>query len=137
MSAINLKVLTPEDIIFEGSVDKIVVNTASGEVGILPGHVKLLTTVKAGALKITQTGKDQTMAIGAGMLRVQENSATLLTDMALEAKDIDEKAAEDARVRAQNALADKTLSDEEYATTLAMLEKSLAQLHLKRRHRSP
>jgi len=57
-----------------------------------------------------------------------------MTDLATYAQDIDEKAVEDAKKRAEAAL-EQTLSDEEYAETLANLEKSLAQLRVKRRHK--
>ena len=75
------------------------------------------------------------MATGEGILQMQENVITILADLAEEASLIDEKAAEEARKRAEEALEEK-LSAEEYAETLAILEKSLAKLRVKRRHRS-
>jgi F-type H+-transporting ATPase subunit epsilon len=63
-----------------------------------------------------------------------DNTLTIMTDLAAYEKDIDERAVEEAKKRAEEALEQK-LSDEEYAETLAVLEKSLAQLRIKRRHR--
>ncbi|MDP3758213.1 MAG: ATP synthase delta/epsilon chain alpha-helix domain-containing protein, partial [Candidatus Daviesbacteria bacterium] len=63
-----------------------------------------------------------------------DNILTVMTDLATLAEDIDERAVEEAKKRAEQAL-EQSLSDEEYAETMANLEKSLAQLRVKRRHR--
>jgi len=68
------------------------------------------------------------------LIQVSNNTLTILTDLAVDERQIDEKAVEQAKVRAEKALEDK-LSDEEYAETLAILERSLTQLKIKRRHR--
>ncbi len=133
---IMLKIVTPEKEIFNEQVDKVIVPSSDGELGILPHHTNLMASIIPGALHITKANKTTSMAVGEGLLQVDHNQVSILTDLAVEATDIDEKAVEDARKRAQQALADKTLSDEEYATTLAIVEKSTAQLRLKRRHHS-
>lgn len=133
---LQLKIVTPEKEIFNEQVDKIVVPSADGELGILPHHTKLMASINPGELKITKNNKTTSMAVGEGLLQVNNDQVSILTDLAVEASNIDEKAVEDARKRAEQALADKTLSDEEYATTLAIVEKSTAQLRLKRRHHS-
>lgn len=131
---LNLKIVTPEKEIFNEAVDKIVVPSKEGELGILPHHINLMASIIPGELKITKNNKTTSLAVGEGLLQVAHDQVSILTDLAVEASDIDEKAAEEARKRAQQALADKTLSDEEYATTVAILDKSIAQLKIKRRH---
>lgn len=133
---LNLKVITPEKIIFDESVDKVVVPSSDGELGILPNHANLFATLSPGELKITRNSKDTHLAIGDGLLEVSKNEVKILTDLAKEPAEIDEKVLEEARKRAKQALEEQVLSDEEYATTLAFLEKSLAQLKVKRRHHS-
>ncbi|HCB22909.1 TPA: ATP synthase F1 subunit epsilon, partial [Candidatus Daviesbacteria bacterium] len=71
---------------------------------------------------------------GDGFLQMSDNTLTVMTDLATYEQDIDERAVEEAKKRAEQALEQK-LSGEEYAETLAILEKSLAQLRIKRRHR--
>lgn len=134
MSKLNLKVVTPEREIFSGEVDEVVVTTPDGEIGILPNHTNLMSNIVAGEMRIKNGGKTQVLVTGAGLLQMTDNTLSVMTDLAQEAEDIDEKAAEEARKRAQVALEQK-LTDEEYAQTMALLEKSLAQLKVKRRHR--
>lgn len=134
MAKINLKILTPEETIFEGEVDEVLVETDKGQMGILPNHVDLICKLIPGELRIKQNGKNIVMASGAGMLEVGKNEVSILTDLAKEAGDINEKEVAEAHARAKAALEEKTLSDEEYADTLAVLERSLAMLKVKRRH---
>lgn len=134
MAQLILKVVTPEKEVLNESVDSVYLPTPEGEIGILPHHASLMTKVIPGELRIKKSGKETFFATGEGFVQIQNNVITLLTDLAVDEKDIDEKAAEEARKRAQTALENK-LSDEEYAETLAVLEKSLAQLRIKRRHK--
>jgi F-type H+-transporting ATPase subunit epsilon len=130
----HLKVITPERITFDNSVNSVYLDTEIGQIGILPHHADFVTKVKPGALRISVGGKDTVMVTGEGLLQMQADTVTILTDLAEESSDIDEKSAEEARKRAQEALTQK-LSDEEYAETFAILERSLAKLKVKRRHR--
>ena len=134
MAQLHLKIVTPEKQIFDSEVDQVNVPSSEGELGILPHHTNLMAQIKPGELKIKQSGKETTMAVGAGFLQMSDNTLTILTDLAVDESEIDEKVVEEAKKRAETALEQK-LSDEEYAETLAILEKSLAQLKVKRRHR--
>ncbi len=132
MSQLTLKIVTPDAEVLNEIVESVYLPTDNGEIGILPDHAALMTKVIPGELRIKKSGKESLFATGEGFVQVQNNLVTVLTDLAMDEKDIDEKAAEEARKRAQAAL-DSKLSDEEYAETLAILEKSLAQLRIKRR----
>lgn len=135
MAKLNLKIVTPEGISFEDEVDQVIATTADGEIGILPHHANLVTQIVAGQLLVKNNSKETLMATGFGLLEMTNNTLSILTDLAEKAEDIDEKLAEESRKRAQTAL-EQNLSDEEYAETVAILEKSLAQLKVKRRHRA-
>ncbi len=138
MSQLTLKVVTPEEEIFNDQVEMVTVETSQGELGILPHHANLMAQIVPGHLRIKKGSKIISLATGGGLLQMANNTLSIITDTALEASDIDEKAAEEARKRAQDALSrrETALSDEEYADTLAILERSLAQLKVKRRHRA-
>lgn len=131
---LRLKIVTPEKLIYDSEVSGVNVSTELGQIGILPHHANLMAKLTPGELIIKKNGKTEVMAIGDGFLQVSQNTATVMTDLATYAVDIDEKAVEEARKRAEQAL-EQTLSDEEYAETLANLEKSLVQLRVKRRHK--
>ncbi len=133
MATLHLKVITPEKIVLEDEVEEVIITTPDGEIGILPHHVNLMSQVIAGEMRVKSKGKTIPMVTGTGLLQMIDNNLSILTDLAQRAEEIDEKIAEEARKRAQAALG-QTLSDEEYAETVAVLEKSLAQLKVKRRH---
>lgn len=135
MAKLQLKIVTPEKQIYDGEVDQVNVSTTDGEIGILPNHISLMSRLKPGELQIKTSGKSEVMVIGDGFLQVKNNVLTIMADLAQDVEDIDEKAVEQAKERAEAALAQK-LSDEEQAETLAILERSVAQLNIKRRHRS-
>lgn len=134
MAQLHLKIVTPEKLIFDEEVTQVNVSTEQGQIGILPNHANLMAKLVPGELIIKKDGKQDSLAIGGGFLQVSDNALTVMTDLATFEQDIDEKAQEEAKKRAEQAL-EQTLSDEEYAETLAALEKSLAQLRIKRRHK--
>ena len=135
MAELHLKIVTPEAQIRDEMVDQVNVSTTQGELGILPHHADLISKIVPGELKIKKGPKIEYFATGEGFLQVTNNVLTIMTDLAESASDIDERAVEAAKKRAEEALEQK-LGDEEYAETLAIIEKSLAQLKVKRRHRS-
>jgi F-type H+-transporting ATPase subunit epsilon len=132
---IKLEIVTPEENAFSEEVDQVVLPGIEGEFGVLPGHECLMTQILPGELVVTQNNKVHYLAVGEGFVEVRPDRVSVLTDMALRADDINEMEAEEARKRAEEALAHK-LSDEETASVQAALQRSLVQLHVKRRRHS-
>lgn len=91
-----------------------------------------MTQIVAGEIRVVQNGQPKFLAVGAGFVEITGSQVSVLTDMAVQADNIDEQAAEEARKRAENRLKEK-LSDEELASVKASLTHSLAQLKVKRR----
>lgn len=135
MAQLHLKIVTPENEIYDNDVDMVTVSTQDGQIGILPEHISLMSQLAPGELIIKQGNKENAMVVGGGLLQVADNIVTIATDLAETVEEIDEKVAEEARERAKAAL-EQTLTDEEYAETMATLERSLAKLNVKRRHHS-
>lgn len=133
MATLRLEIVTPEAKVYSEDVEMVVVPGAEGELGILPQHVPLLTGLKPGELRVSKQGKELFLAVGEGFVEVTQESVIVLTDMALEDSQIDEAAAEAEFEKAQETLRNQRLNDEEIATVEIALEKSLAQLHVKRR----
>ncbi len=131
----RLEIVTPEAKTFSDEVEMVVIPGIEGEMGILPMHIPLMTQLKPGELRVTQKGREIFLAVGEGFVEVTPTSVSVLTDLAVEEKEIDESAAEAAVERAQAAMRDKDLGSEEMAMVSAALQKSLAQLHVKRRRR--
>ena len=93
-----------------------------------------MTEIKPGELKIVKEGVESDFAVGEGFVEITQDRVVVLTDMAIAESAIDVHAVERAIERAQAALHHaEAMNAEEIATTEAALEKSLVQLHLKRR----
>jgi F-type H+-transporting ATPase subunit epsilon len=136
MATLKLEILTPEAKIFEGEVERVLLPGAEGDMEILPQHETLITELKAGELHFMLKGQLQVLAIGEGFAEITGSSVGVLTDGAVNEKDIDEHAAEAAVKRAEDLLKDASLQGEELEATQAALARSLAQIHVKRRRRS-
>ncbi len=135
-----LEIVTPEARIFSDEVESVVLPGAEGEMGVLPSHAPLVTTLLPGELRYTKGGKTTDMAVGEGLVEVTGKTTRVLTDMAINADAIDEKTVEEALQRAKTALENLKSahgsSDDEIAATMAMIQRSTAQLHVKRKRRT-
>jgi len=130
-ATIKLEIVTPEAKIFSDDVDMVTLTGTEGEMGILPQHMPLMTQLVAGEI-ITQKGKDTIfIAVGDGFVQVTGDRVAILTDMAIEADNIDEAKAEEARQLAEGRLAQK-ITDEEAAHIRAALAHSMTQIKVKR-----
>jgi F-type H+-transporting ATPase subunit epsilon len=92
-----------------------------------------MTEIVPGELRIMKGGAETRLAVGAGFVEVTQESVSVLTDMAVLEEEIDEAAAEAAIQRAEEAMKSKHLNEEGYAAVQAALQRSSAQLRVKRR----
>ena len=130
---LHLEIVTPEQKIYSDDVDSVVIPGVEGELGVLPEHVPLMTQLLPGELRVLKGGEELCLAVGEGFVEIGPDKVTVLTDMAVKESEIDESAAEDAVKRAEEAMKEHKLDDEEYATVKASLQKSLAMIRVKRR----
>ena len=130
---LHLEIVTPEQKTYSDDVDSVVIPGVEGELGVLPQHVPLMTQLLPGELRVIKGGEELRLAVGEGFVEISADKVAVLTDMAVKESDIDESAAEDAVRRAEEAMKDNKLGDEEYATVKAALQKSLALVRVKRR----
>lgn len=132
---LKLEIVTPEARIFSDEVDSVVLPGAEGEMGVLPAHANLVTTLKHGELVYTKGGKSSHLAVGEGLVEVTGTTTRVLTDMAIGVEDIDEKVVQEALDRAKHALENikPGTDNEEVAAVMAMIQRSTAQLHVKRK----
>lgn len=133
----KLEIVTPEEKVYSEEVDQVTLPTSTGEITVLPQHLPLVTQIVPGEIVIKKSGKASHLVTGGGFAEITHTSVSVMTDLAQESGKIDEKAAEEARKRAEEALKQKhTMSEEEFALTAASLEKALASLRVKRRHKN-
>ena len=130
----NLQIITPEKIAYEGEVEQVTLPTKDGEITILADHIPLISTMKHGELTIKNGDEEVLMAVCNGFIEVKKNHITILTDIAERAEDIDEKRAQKAKERAQESLKEKDrMSDIAFADVTAAMERSLARIKVARR----
>ena len=132
---LKLQIITPEAIVYSEDVEMVTLPGVEGQLGVFPQHVPLLTQMLPGEVIVNKGGQIESLAVGEGVIEVTADHVAILTDMAIEADQIDEAKVEEARRRAEARLQEK-ISDEEVASTNAALARALAQLHVKRRHRT-
>ena len=133
-NTLQLEIVTPEAIVYSEAVDMVTLPGVEGQMGVLPQHVRLMTQMVPGELIVRKDGHEDYLAVGEGLVEITNDHVSIVTNMAVALDSIDEAAAEEARQRAAARLREK-LSSEEVASVNAALARSLAQLHVKRRHR--
>jgi len=133
-TTLKLEIVTPDAKIFSEDVEMVTIPAAEGEMGVYPNHVPLMAQMVAGELTARKDGRDVFLAVGEGFIEITGERVAIMTDMAIQAENIDEAKAEEARQRARARLAEH-LDDEQTAVTMAALAHSQAQLKVKRRQK--
>ncbi|WP_102156941.1 F0F1 ATP synthase subunit epsilon [Coxiella endosymbiont of Rhipicephalus microplus] len=124
----QLEIVSAEASIFKGTVEKVIVTGSMGELGIYPGHLQLLTSLKPGHITVVlEKNKKEIFYMSGGMLEVQPEIVTILADTVLRAVDLDE-----AVVIASKEAAELRLQEQkagiEYSRALIELAEIAAQL---------
>ncbi|MGY6519288.1 MAG: F0F1 ATP synthase subunit epsilon [Lysobacteraceae bacterium] len=105
---IRCDIVSAEEEIFSGDVEMVVATGELGELGITPRHAPLITRLKPGQVRVIKGGEEQFFYVSGGILEVQPQVVTVLTDTAIRARDLDEAAAKAAKDEAEKALAGRT-----------------------------
>lgn len=132
---IHVDIVSAESEIFSGLAEMVFAPAVMGEVGVLPGHAPLVTTLKPGEVRVRLPGgEEQSFYVSSGMIEIQPHVVTVLSDTAQRAGDLDEAAALEAKERAERMLADRS-ADIDEAQARAELAQAAAQLQAIRRLR--
>lgn len=135
MSSIQVDVVSAEESIFSGPARFVALPGEAGELGILPGHVPLITRIKPGAVRIEKAdGSEEFVFVAGGILEVQPHHITVLSDTAIRGKDLDEAKANDARKAVEEALKNAK-SDLDLAKATSELAVMAAQISALRKFR--
>ncbi len=125
---VQCDIVSAEEELFSGLVEMVVAHGHMGDLGILPGHTPLISTIKPGPVRvIKQGGGEEVYYISGGFIEVQPNMVKILADTAIRAADLDEAAALEAKKAAQLAI-NKHTADLDYAAASARLSEAAAQL---------
>jgi F-type H+-transporting ATPase subunit epsilon len=114
--------------IFSGLAQFVVLPGEAGELGIMPGHMPLMTRIKPGAVRVqTQDGKEELIFVAGGLLEVQPGLVTVLADTAIRGTDLDQAKAMEAKKLAEEAMVNRG-SEMDYARAQVELAEAIAQL---------
>jgi len=134
--SIRCEIVSQDRMVYAGDVDIVVLPGTEGEMGILPHHAPLLTTLKIGIIKVRSGGKEEVFTVAGGVAEVQPDIVTVLADAAENVEEIDVARAEAARKRAQEILAKGVPADtDSYLKMEAALRKSNLRLDAVKRYR--
>ena len=123
----KLKIITHERVVFDNDVDELIIQTKTGQMGILKDHIPVTTTLDVGVTKAKIRSSDKYFATMGGIFQFKDNVATILTDVCEEGCDIDVTRANDAKARAEARLADNNAKVDAQRAQAA-LARSLARL---------
>ena len=133
---LTLEIVTPEARVYSDTIDTVVIPTVEGEVGILPGHIPLVTQVEHGELRVTKGVQTHWLAVSGGFVQIDNDRVSILAEHAITEEKIDETAVEAALKRAEQELkAAKDLDPQEYEHLQSLVRYSGVQLAVKRRRR--
>jgi F-type H+-transporting ATPase subunit epsilon len=133
---LHVVVVTAQQTVFEGEAEMVIAPGSEGQLGILPRHAPLLTTLDLGEMRIRRGGVDEALFVAGGFLEVNDNVVTVLADDAERAEEIDIEHAEEARKRAEALLQQKGITADAESSALGEMERALGRIKVAELHRT-
>ena len=133
---LRLEIVTAERLVLaDENIDMVVAPSVDGEVGILPNHAPLIAILQIGELRVKKGADEQSIVVAGGFMEVLDDKVTILADTAERSEEIDVAAAEQARVRAQDALANKDAGQADLEMAQAAMRLAALRLRVGQRRR--
>ena len=133
---LQLEIVTPERLAFSDEVDSVVLPGVLGELGVLPNHAPLVSTLGIGELRIRKGGTEELFAIAGGFLQVRPDKVVVMAETADMAAEINLEQARAAREEAERALETGFREGADLAAARAALQQALLRIRVaERRHR--
>ncbi len=135
MSPIRLDIVSAERVVYSDDVDVVIAPGIEGELGILPHHTPLMTTLQPGELRVRKGGDEYSLAVSGGFLEVRPDRIIILADAAERVEEIDVARAEEAKRRAEERLAHRHAPGIDVAKAEIALRRALIRLQVVERQR--
>jgi F-type H+-transporting ATPase subunit epsilon len=129
MSTIHVDVVSATESLYSGEANCVFAPSSTGEIGIYPKHMALLSTLKPGEVRVETEKGVESIYVSGGIVEVQPDVVTIFSDTAIRANDLDESKALDAKQRAEEAMQNAD-TGHDISTTQAALAESMAQLQM-------
>jgi F-type H+-transporting ATPase subunit epsilon len=134
--ALQLEIVTPERLAYSDTVDSVVLPGSEGELGVLPHHAPLVSTLGVGELRIRKGGQEESFAIVGGFLQVRPDKVVVMAETADMASEIDLEKAQEARREAERALESGYHEGADLSAARAHLQQALLRIRVaERRYR--
>ena len=132
MNTLHVNVVTPDGAAYEGEARMVIAKSVTGELGILPKHIPMVTPLDVSVLKLRHEDGGRTLiALSGGFMEVRPDTVTILAETAEMADKIDYDRASAAKVRAERRLQDSKLSDLEFRRAELALKKAVNRLSIR------
>ena len=135
MVTMRLEIVTAEREVYSDDVEAVNAPGVEGDLGILPHHAPLMTSLQPGELMIRKEGRDEYMVVSGGFLEVMGNRVTILADACERSDEIDEQRAQEAMQRAQERIANRT-ADLDLEQAAMAFRRAETRLRIARRRRT-
>jgi F-type H+-transporting ATPase subunit epsilon len=133
---LQLEIVTPERQVYSDTVDSVQVPGSEGELGVLPHHAPLVSTLGVGELRFRKDGTEESFAIVGGFLQIRPDRVVVLAETADLASDIDLEKAQEARREAERALESGFHEGADLSAARAQLQQALLRIRVaERRYR--
>jgi F-type H+-transporting ATPase subunit epsilon len=129
MSTIRVEVVSATESLYSGEAKCVFAPESTGEIGIYPKHMALLSTLKPGEVRVETENGVESIYVSGGIVEVQPDIVTIFSDTAIRATDLDESRALEAKQRAEEAMANSE-GGQDISSTQAALAESMAQLQM-------
>jgi F-type H+-transporting ATPase subunit epsilon len=133
MPSLKIDIVTAERVVYSAEADAVIAPGVEGQLGILPHHAPLMTTLQAGELVVRKGAQEDIMAISGGFLEVRPDRIIVLADQAERAEEIDVARAARARQRAEQSLKEKQAVGVTQAMAEAALRRAMVRLSVAER----
>src|SRR6478672_1093126 len=134
--ALHLEIVTPERLAYADDVDSVQLPGSEGELGVLPHHAPLVSTLGVGELRIRKAGQEESFAIVGGFLQVRPDKVVVMAETADMASEIDLEKAQEARREAERAIESGFQEGADLAAARAQLQQALLRIRVaERRYR--
>ena len=128
--SISLKVLAPNQNVFEGEAEEVILPSTTGQLGVLPGHISLVTAIDIGVLRLRSNSKWTSIALMGGFAEIESNEVTVLVNSAEIGSEINSKSAEEQLITAKQELSKFSDNEKSPQKIKAIKELSIAQARI-------
>jgi F-type H+-transporting ATPase subunit epsilon len=132
---LRLEIVSPERRVYDDEVDMVIVPGRNGQLGILPRHTRLISSLGVGELRIKKGGSEESLLISGGFVEVRPDRVIVMADLAEHSDEIDESKAAEARKRAEQEL-EQAKDPVDIARVRAALQTALMRERIATRRRS-